>query len=191
MIAYLCGQLVDVLEEGIVVEAGGIGYLVKVPWPLLRSLPPRGQEIRLYTHLIWKEEGPALYGFGSPADREVFRKLLGVGGIGPRGALAILSVLSPQALQRAVAEENEAVLTAVPGIGKKTARRIILELKDKLPPGQGGVPAGKEEEEAVAALLALGYGEAEARQAVREAAGRLGRRPAEELLRQALRHLGR
>lgn len=191
MIAYLCGRLVDVLEEGIVVEAGGIGYLVRVPWSLLRSLPPRGQEVRLYTHLLWKEEGPALYGFGSPADRELFHKLLGVGGIGPRGALAILSVLSPRELQRAVAEEDEAALTVVPGIGKKTARRLILELKDKLPRGQGGMPVGVEEEEAVAALLALGYGEAEARQAVREAVNQLGRQPAEEILRQALRLLGR
>lgn len=191
MIAFLCGHLVDVLEEGVIVEAGGIGYLVQVPLPVLKSLPPKGQPVRLYTHLVWREDGPALYGFVSPAERELFRNLLGVGGIGPRGALAVLSALSPQALQKAVAEENEAALTAVPGIGKKTARRIILELKDKLARGFIGMPTGKEEEEAVAALLSLGYAEAEARQAVREVVNHFGRQSPEELLRQALKWLGR
>ncbi|NHM26068.1 Holliday junction branch migration protein RuvA [Desulfofundulus sp. TPOSR] len=200
MIAFLSGNLLEIQEDGIIVDVHGVGYLVRVPLSMVSLLPPKGQPVRLHTHLIWREDGPALFGFSSRVELETFRSLLNVAGVGPRAALAILSTVTPGTLRRAVVEENENILTAVPGIGKKTARRIILELKDKLADmvfeadgtddtGETGTPGN--EGEAVAALVALGYAQMEARRAVRQVRQQAASGSTEELLRSALQWLGR
>ncbi len=200
MIAFLSGNLVEVQEDGIIVDVNGVGYLVRVPLSMVSHLPPEGQPVRLYTHLLWREDGPALFGFSSRAELETFRCLLNVAGVGPRAALAILSAVTPGTLRRAVVEENETLLTTVPGVGKKTARRIILELKDKLPErvfasdgtdGIGGAGPLGHEEEAIAALVALGYGEVEARRALRQVRQQGASGTTGDLLRSALQWLGR
>ncbi|SHF34384.1 Holliday junction DNA helicase subunit RuvA [Desulfofundulus australicus DSM 11792] len=201
MIAFLKGHLLEVQEDGIILDVHGVGYLVRVPLSMVSLLPPKGQPVQLYTHLVWREDGPALFGFSSRMELEAFRSLLNVAGVGPRAALAILSAVSPVTLRRAVLEENENILTAVPGIGKKTARRIILELKDKLAgleleagTGSGSdetaLPPGGEEE-AAAALVSLGYSQVEARRAVRQVSRQAAPGSVEDLLRLALQWLGR
>ncbi|MBE3586686.1 Holliday junction branch migration protein RuvA [Desulfofundulus thermocisternus] len=199
MIAFLKGHLLEVQEDGIILDVNGVGYLVRVPLSMVSLLPPKGQPVQLYTHLVWREDGPALFGFSSRMELEAFRSLLNVAGVGPRAALAILSAVSPVTLRRAVLEENENILTAVPGIGKKTARRIILELKDKLAGleleagtgvGETALPPGGEEE-AAAALVSLGYSQVEARRAVRQVSRQAAPGSVEDLLRLALQWLGR
>ncbi|MGB9803925.1 Holliday junction branch migration protein RuvA [Desulfofundulus sp.] len=194
MIAFLSGKLVEIHEDSIVIDVHGVGYLVRIPLSMVSQLPPEGHPVRLYTHFLWREDGPALFGFSSRAELETFRRLLNVAGVGPRVALSILSVVTPAALSRAVAEENENLLTAVPGVGRKTARRIILELKDKLGDVTsvvGGSENTEDEGEAVAALMALGYGEVESRRAVRQVRQQVASGTTEDLLRSALQWLGR
>ncbi|MQL53703.1 Holliday junction branch migration protein RuvA [Desulfofundulus thermobenzoicus] len=194
MIARICGILKEVQNEGVIVDVHGVGYLVRVPRSTMEKLPARGQEVELHTHLIWREDGPALYGFDSREELSAFRFLLHVSGVGPRVALSILSAVTPDILNRAVSEENDALLTRVPGIGKKTARRIILELKDRL----GAVPfpaaaaqRSTEESDAVAALVALGYTEVDAHRVVQAVCKEAPGLPVEGLIRAALQRLGR
>ncbi|OAT85735.1 Holliday junction DNA helicase RuvA [Desulfotomaculum copahuensis] len=195
MIAFLHGVLAAVRDDAVIINVNGVGYLVYVPASTLQVLPAHKGEVHLHTHLLWREDGPHLFGFVSTVELETFRYLLNVAGIGPKGALTVLSAITPAALARAVAEGDINVLTRVPGVGKKTAQRIILELKDKLPrqPGNvpdGGLPAGGEDD-ALAALLALGYGETEARRAIHRVSPDGGTSPPGELVRAALQWLGR
>lgn len=193
MIAFIHGTLAEVQGDALVIDVNGVGYLVRVPVSTLTRLPAQGQKIHLHTHLLWREDGPCLFGFGTQAEVEAFRSLLNVAGVGPKAALAVLSAVTPDTLRRAVVEENEALLTTAPGVGKKTARRIIVELKDKLgdelSPAAGIEPVG-DDAEVVAALLALGYSDAEARRVVQHLRRQGTPESTEGLLRAALQWLG-
>lgn len=194
MITFIKGKLADIQTGSVVLDVGGIGYKVQVPLSLHYRLPAPGSELMLHTHLVVREDGFYLYGFQSQSELDFFLKLLNVAGVGPKGALAILTIYTPDELGRVIAGEDLASLTRVPGIGKKTAGRIFLELKDKVQsiediPDAGGYAAGRVTD-AVQALEALGYSTAEARRAVQEACTNLGENsPLEELVRGALRLL--
>ena len=194
----------DVLagEDQIVVEASSIGYEIHVPLSFLEELPPVGEEVRIYTYLQVKEDALNLFGFRSRQDLKMFKQLLGVNGIGPKGALGLLSAMRPDDLRLAVISGDAKAISKAPGIGLKTAQRLILDLKDKIsveeilmtdqeetgttPVRTGGLPdAGKE---AVDALTALGYSAMEATKAVRQVEI-TGQMTAEDVLKASLRHL--
>jgi Holliday junction DNA helicase RuvA len=192
MIARLAGTLVSKQPPLMVIDVAGVGYEVEAPLPVFYDLPENGQPVVILTHLSVKEDSHTLYGFASEAERSLFRQLLKISGIGAKLALTILSGASGDELARYVVERDAAALTRLPGIGKKTAERIIIELRDKLdylPAGtalgaggkaQAGTPLG----EATNALIALGYKSQEA--------GRMARSVAqpemsvEEIIRHAL-----
>lgn len=196
MIAFLNGKLAAVETGAVIIDVGGIGYRVQVPLSLMHNLPDPGGTIMLHTHLAVREDGVSLYGFKEREELDCFIKLLNVSGVGPKGALAVLTIFSPGELGQAIVNEDLASITKVPGIGKKTAGRIILELKDKITsatlkdvPGPGRVQAGLLAD-AVAALESLGYSTAEANKGVREAmAGGNGELTVAELVKKALRFL--
>jgi Holliday junction DNA helicase RuvA len=191
MIARLTGRLVEKHPPGIVVDVHGVGYELDVPMSTFYHLPATGQEVTLLTHLVVREDAQLLFGFGSEAERQLFRQLLRISGIGARIALSLLSGLSVAEVQSAVAQQDSARLTRIPGIGKKTAERLLLELKDKLGPVAGApaqaaaAPAG---EDALNALVALGYSDKEARAALARLGAEL---PVQDAIRQALRILAR
>jgi Holliday junction DNA helicase RuvA len=192
VISRLTGRLVEKSPPAIVVDVQGVGYEVDVPMSTFYQLPATGQEVRLFTHLVVREDAHLLFGFATESERQVFRQLLRITGIGTRTALALLSGLSVDELYAAVSQQDGARLTRVPGIGKKTAERLLLELKDKLSlaPGavsaaSGAMPAGND---ALNALVALGYSDKEARAAL----GRLEPGLAvPDAIRQALRLLSK
>ena len=166
MIARLAGTLLSKQPPHMVIDVAGVGYEVEAPLPVFYDLPAVGQPVVILTHLSVKEDSHTLYGFASEAERTLFRQLLKISGIGAKLALSILSGASSQDLARYVAERDTAALTRVPGIGKKTAERIIIELRDKLDTlptgpasgaGGGQAPAGSAVGEATNALIALGY----------------------------------
>ncbi len=132
MIASIRGFLTTTSSDSVVVEAHGVGYLLFVPTPVISALGAIGSEVRLYTHLHVREDALVLYGFESPEQRAFFETLINVTGVGPRMALGLLSAVPLDQLQHAIASENAALLSRVPGVGKKTAARLILELKGKL-----------------------------------------------------------
>jgi Holliday junction DNA helicase RuvA len=191
VIGFLRGRLESRGPDGVVIDVGGVGYEVAVSAPTAADLGAPGAEVRLRTRLIVREDALLLYGFADAAEMDVFDLLTGITGIGPKLALAVLSVLPPKRLRRAVAEEDVAAITAVPGIGRKTAQRIILELRDKLGGGGGDAPlpsaaAGDDAAtQAVAALVGLGFSHPEAARAV-ASIPEPAHDPA-ELVRQALR----
>ena len=182
MIQYIRGELAALEEDRIIVDVGGIGYGIFMSVQSMSSLPPIGSEVRIYTYLNVKEDAMQLFGLLTRDDLSVFKLLIGVNGIGPKGGQAVLSVLSPDDLRFAVLSNDVKAISAAPGIGKKTAEKVILELKDKLSledaldhavSGQsdnhsvqnGG---GEVQSEAVQALVALGYGSTEALKAVKQ-----------------------
>jgi Holliday junction DNA helicase RuvA len=188
VIARLRGQLVARRPEGIVLDVGGVGYLVQATPSVLQLAEP-GSEVVVETHLHVREDALQLYGFAEPGERELFVELLAVSGVGPKVALAIVSGSSPRELRRAIANEDAARFQAIPGIGRKTAQRVVLELKEKLgltgedaerPPG----PAARPHLVAREALVELGFSVAEAEQALAVIDPEL---PLEERVRQALR----
>lgn len=192
MIARLRGQLVARGADDVIVDVAGIGWRVLVPRNLLEHLKV-GDEVMLVTHLVVKENELSLVGFSSPDELRVFEMLLRVSGIGPRTALNIMSSLSLEALRQAIANGDVANLARIPGIGRKTAERLVVDLRDKI----GGVGAMERapfvgltaaETEVMAALTTLGYSVAEAEQAVRALPDE--RLTVEERLRAALRYLG-
>lgn len=178
MYSYIKGILTDMEEDLVVVEAGGIGYNIYTTGQTFRLLPAIGHEVKLYTYLNVREDAMILYGFLTKDDLRVFRLLIGVNGIGPKGALAILSVMTTDDLRFAVLADDAKAIAKAPGIGAKTAQRVILELKDKLSLEdaieQRFEHAATEVEsdaksirtEAVQALVALGYSSSEALKAV-------------------------
>lgn len=179
MISYVKGPLVDIFEDTVVIEAGYIGLEIHVPLSVLQRLPGIGAEMVLYTYFQVREDGMCLYGFLNRQDLRMFRQLIGVSGIGPKGALGVLSAMSPDDLRVAIISGDAKAISKAPGIGVKTAQRIILDLKDKidmadvLPAGfaleEGPEPAaGGVAKEAVEALVALGYSMTEANRAVRQ-----------------------
>lgn len=193
MIASLEGIVREVLLDGAVVDVGGVGYRVFLPIPVVSSLPAVGERVRIFTHLHVREDAMTLFGFESVEQRDLFLVLLGVTGIGPKGALAALSVWSPDALRKAVATEDIDALVAIPGVGRKTAARIVLELREKLGlPEAEGVPWDPARRAVLAevkgALTNLGYSPSEIREAL--ATIRDDDSAVEELLRKALKELG-
>ena len=192
MIASLRGRLAELLPDGAVVEVGGVGYKVFLTPKALASLP-RGAEVLVHTVTYVREDTLALYGFVTVDERRAFEQLLGASGVGPKLALAILSVHSPDALRRAVTAGDADALTLVPGVGRKGAARLILELKGRFGGGEVGLPADDGTRPAYAevreALGTLGYGPAEVKVALESLPADAGALPTEELLRQALRAL--
>jgi len=168
MISSLSARIQDILSDSLIVEVGGVGLQVYIPAPLKDRLNI-GDNTLLYTHLVVREDALTLYGFESKDARSIYRLLLGVNGVGPRLALAVLSTLSPDEIRGAVLQEREDVFNHVPGIGKKTAQKIIIHLQDKIPAEAGLAPISVLAEgdvEVVAALSALGYSVVEAQSAI-------------------------
>ena len=205
MISYIRGVLAEKEEDQIVVEASSIGYEIHVPLSFLEELPPVGEEVRIYTYLQVKEDALNLFGFRSRQDLKMFNQLLGVNGIGPKAALGILSSLTPDDLRMAIIAEDAKAIAKAPGIGPKTAKRVILDLKDKISmddvlplqfaggqaeanvaaAASGVDGAGKE---AIEALVALGYSPTEATKAVRQVEIKEGMN-AEAVLKASLKFL--
>lgn len=179
MIAFVKGKIEELSEENVVVAVGGIGLNVKISAGTFSQLPGIGEEIKLHTYTCVREDAFVLYGFLTKDELEIFRKLITVNGIGPKGGLAILSVISADDLRFAIISGNAAAIAKAPGIGKKTAERLILDLKDKISL-EDTLISGREqqdnakaefaraENEAVEALTALGYSAADALQAVKK-----------------------
>lgn len=192
MIGYLRGVLVRKEPPALLLEVGGVGYELEAPMTTFYELPAIGETVALHTHLVVREDVHLLFGFARESQRRQFRALLKVNGIGPRVALAVLSGLNESDLAHCVAEEDVARLTQVPGIGRKTAERLIVELRDRLSHEPAAMPSAASVAsdvrdpvaEAVSALIALGYRPPEASRAVR-GVSREGL-STEEIIRQAL-----
>lgn len=170
MIGRIAGWLLEKNPPMILVDVHGVGYEIAVPMSTFYNLPEVGAETVLLTHFIVREDAQLLYGFLTAAERSAFRELIKVSGIGPRTALSVLSGLSVEALTQALTAQDSAMLTRIPGIGKKTAERLVLELKGKLGADFGGAltPAAGSKADIVSALVALGYSEREAAAAARK-----------------------
>jgi Holliday junction DNA helicase RuvA len=164
MIGRLTGTLADKSPPQLLIDAHGVGYELDVPMSTFYNLPAVGETLTLLTHFVVREDAQLLYGFLTAGERATFRELLKISGIGPRTALAVLSGLSVTELAQAVAQQQVVRLTKVPGIGKKTAERLLLELKGKLAPdlGSSSAPVSDAQGDIVQALVALGYNEREA-----------------------------
>jgi holliday junction DNA helicase RuvA len=169
VIGRIAGKLVTKHPPQIVVDVHGIGYELDVPMSTLYQLPATGSEVTLLTHLIVREDAHQLYGFFSEAERALFRRLLKISGVGARTALAVLSGMSVADVKQAVSQQDSGRLTKIPGIGKKTAERLLLELKDKLDIAIVAIPAeaAAARSDVINALLALGYNDKEAQFAVK------------------------
>lgn len=177
MIARLKGILIEKTPPTVVIDCNGVGYECEVPMSTFYNLPNIGESITLLTHFVVREDAQLLYGFGTERERATFRQLLKVNGIGAKSALSILSGLSVEDLMQAVALQETGLLTRVPGIGKKTAERLLLELKDKfsIEGLAGGANAPKSAvADVLNALVALGYNEKEALLAVKQLAPEVG-----------------
>ncbi len=168
MIATLRGEITQIEDHALVIEVGGVGLRVLVPTPL-RGRMKVGEAIFLYIHLIVRETELTLYGFESQADRDLFNLLLGVDGVGPKVALSVLSSMNIESVQRAIFGDEPELLSRVPGVGKKTAQKIALHLKDRLKPVDtlaSVVAMSDADSEVLAALTALGYSVVEAQSAI-------------------------
>jgi holliday junction DNA helicase RuvA len=168
MIATLRGEITQIEESAVTVEVGGIGLRVFVPAPLRTRLRV-GETTLLYTHLVVREDALTLYGFETQADRELFHMLLGVDGVGPKVSLAVLSTLTVDTVERAVFAEDSDILGRVPGVGKRTAQKIVLHLHGKLKPSDAleqVAAMSDRDSEVLAALTALGYSVVEAQTAI-------------------------
>jgi len=168
MIATLRGEISHIEDNALIVEVGGVGLRVFVPAPL-RANSKAGEMIFLFTHLVVREDAFLLYGFESQSDRELFNILLGVDGVGPKVALSVLSTMTLDAIQRAVFGDEPDILSRVPGVGKKTAQKMALHLKDKLKPVDSLsklAAISDTDAEVIAALTALGYSVVEAQAAL-------------------------
>ncbi len=204
MISYVKGPLVAIEGDTIVVEAGAVGLAIHVPLSVLDALPKTGQQVTIYTYFQVKEDAMSLYGFLTRQDRDMFRQLIGVSGIGPKAGLGLLSALRPDDLRLAIITGDAKAISKAPGIGAKTAQRLILDLKDKMSAqdvlerlGSGDNPAlevqapgaaSESAKEAVQALVALGYTVSEASRAVGRVEG-TEEMTAEEVLKASLRFL--
>ncbi|MFU8817469.1 MAG: Holliday junction branch migration protein RuvA [Pseudomonadales bacterium] len=197
MIGRIEGQLVEIADNVILLAVGGIGYEVEVSHNVLAALPGRDKPVRLYTHFVVREDAQLLYGFASRSERDLFRVLLRMAGIGPKVALALISSITLAEIGAAVRDNDVTMLLRVPGIGRKKAERLLLDLKDKLPdalaqaqaPTGAGAVAGVALQEAERALVSLGYRPAEAARLVASIKDEAD--TAEELVRAALRRVAR
>ena len=193
MIGRLTGVLVEKQPPQVLLEVAGVGYEVDVPMSSFYHLPASGERVSLHTHFVVREDAQQLFGFLTLKEREAFRALIRISGVGPRLALSVLSGLSVDELAQCVVMQDAGRLTRVPGIGKKTAERLLLELKgklaDALPGGQGGVASAPGvQADALNALLALGYSDKEAGPAIKQLPEGLS---LEEAIRQALKLLAK
>lgn len=191
MIHHLEGRIVEAKDDYLVVEVGGLGFKVHTSRATREEYFNHPGPVRLYTYLHVGQDGLMLYGFSTPEERELFELLLTVTGVGPKVAIGILSATIPQRLQEAILSGRVENLTAIKGIGKKTAERLILELRDKIsriPLGGRPAPAfAPQDETALRALTrSLGFSEREARRAIEEAKATYGELPTEQLIRRAL-----
>ena len=203
MIASVRGVLLERGEGWCVIEAGGVGYHVHVSTHTLASLPSAGNEVRLRTRQVVREDALILFGFTESDELRLFDLLIAVSGVGPKLALAALSGLKPAALARAIRDENLGAIVAVPGIGRKTAERLVVELRDKLDflpvtaaAGRGArdavLPRSERFDDAVAALVTLGWNVAQAQDVVRRAADDAGEGAStEDLVKRSLARIGR
>ncbi|HEY9448645.1 MAG TPA: Holliday junction branch migration protein RuvA [Gemmatimonadaceae bacterium] len=198
MISYVLGSLLAKdLDRIEILTAGGVGYEMAIPLGVYEKLPAVGEEAALHTHLVVRDDAWMLFGFSDPFERRVFQRLLTAGGVGPALALGMLSALSAERLVRAIVEGDVATLQSVPRVGRKKAERIILDLADKLGDvsvdvGTGPRPGGAAADDALRALVSLGYNTADAEKAVRAALDGGGRGvTAPELIRLALTKVDR
>jgi Holliday junction DNA helicase RuvA len=203
MIASVRGTLLDRGDGWCIVEAGGVGYLVQVSIPTLATLPSDGEPVRLLTRHVVREDAQLLFGFAEANELKLFDLLIGVSGVGPKIALAALSGLAPAALARAIRDGNLAAIVAVPGIGRKTAERLVVDLRDKLDflaagapapakgRANGAVPRDERLEDAIEALVTLGWTKAQAAEAVQAANEEAPESRLEELVKRAIARLGR
>ena len=171
MIGSIRGRLLEKNPPQILVETNGVGYEIDVPMSTLYNLPDIGAEVFLYTHYVVREDAELLFGFSTKAERSLFRLLIRISGIGPKIALSILSGISASILAQAVSQAEPGLLTRIPGVGKKTAERIVLELKGKIDTVVGSAdsqtPTSGAKADIISALVSLGYSEREALQAVK------------------------
>ncbi|HTL46501.1 MAG TPA: Holliday junction branch migration protein RuvA [Verrucomicrobiae bacterium] len=200
MYQYLQGTLVEKSPVAAVIDVNGVGYLVQVPVSTYSGLPALGAQVRLLAHLVIREDAHQIYGFLTEDERELFRMLIAVSGIGPKSAMTVLSGIPIDELKQAIASGDLNVLTAIPGIGKKTAERLIVELKEKLVAakvlGKSPVTAGRPGqgqiiEDSLQALVSLGYRKSDAKNAVEKT---LKERPGadfsvEDLIRMSLKNI--
>ncbi len=189
MISTLRGEIAQIEETSLIVEVGGVGLRVFVPAPL-RARHKTGEAAFLFTHLVVREDALTLYGFESQADRDLFNMLLGVDGVGPKVALSVLSTMTLDSIQRAIFADEAELLSRVPGVGKKTAQKIALHLKDKLKPLDGlrqVAQLSDADSEVLAALTALGYSVVEAQAAI-QSIPKDASQDSEERLRLALQY---
>ncbi len=193
MIASLTGRLKRKATDYLIVDVVGVGYQVSVPLSSYSSLPEDGEEISLHIHTHLREDSLSLFGFLTEAEKDMFLLLMGVSGIGPKLALAVLSSLSVQALSHAIQASDDSKLCSIPGIGKKTAARMVLELQDKVKHlvsstslQAGAVVMAREGEDAVSALVNLGYKKPFAEEAVRKIQADQAGLPLETIIREAL-----
>jgi Holliday junction DNA helicase RuvA len=194
VIGRIHGILLQKEPPAMLVDVGGIGYELEAPMTTFYDLPPTGSEVTLYTHLVVREDAHLLFGFSRASQRSLFRSLLKVNGIGPRVALAVLSGMNEDEFALCVSSEDITRITKVPGIGKKTAERLIVEMRDKVETGDVALPASSAAAlptdpaaEAVSALMALGYKGNEASRLVRNVSG--DDLTTEDLIRQALKNI--
>ena len=202
MISFLRGEIADIDEDKVILDVNGVGYGIFMSGQALAELPAIGSEIKLFTYLNVKEDAMQLFGFKSKDELRIFKMLIGVSGIGPKGGLAILSVLSPDDLCFAVNAGDAKAIAKAPGIGKRTAEKLIIELKDKLRLEDVLERSFKEEDDgpiastqitsvqsdAISALVALGYGQTDALKAVRKTE-LSDSASVEDILRQALKFM--
>ena len=200
MYHYLSGKIAEKTPVAVILDVNGIGYEVRVSLSTFSSLPNLGETVKLFTHFVVREDAQLLYGFAAEEEREAFRLLISISGIGPKLAITLLSGVTLPDLKRAIQEKNIPVFTAISGIGQKTAERVIIELKDKI--GKAEISAGKEivhdanisdqaVEDSVAALVSLGYTKQKAKDAVQKVLKlSLGKKVfVEEIIRAALQHV--
>jgi Holliday junction DNA helicase RuvA len=191
MISYLEGTLVSTGSEDAIIEVGGVGWQLQISGNTNQKLPPTGNKVRIYTYLQVRDDALVLYGFHSTEERALFLELITVTGIGPKGAIKILSALPAQTLRGAILSGDLAALTKIPGVGKKTAQRITLELRGKLEqqlPDSDLPPTGSPSADAVGVLLNLGYNRGEALSAVEQIAAS-GEEDTSQMVKKALQVL--
>ena len=195
MIAWLKGELLEKRPPVLLVNVNGIGYEVEAPVSALVDLPKVGETVTLFVHMVVREDAQLLFGFSNKQQRDLFRSLIKVNGVGPKVALAVLSTLSASELMLAMTNDDITELCKVPGIGKKTAQRLVVEMKDRLEKEFGdlasqtassGTTVQNDQQDAIAALIALGYKASEAGRVVKALPSDLS---GEEIIRQALRVL--
>lgn len=197
MIGRIAGTIILSQPPQLMIDCNGVGYEIEAPMSVFFDLPPVGKPVVLFTHLIVRDDAHLLFGFSSLSQRAMFRELIRVSGVGAKVAIGILSGLSAEDFTRCIADSDVATLTRLPGIGKKTAERLIVEMKDRLQklPSESGIPSApgggsagdSNQGQAIAALEALGFKNAEARKMVKSASGD----SVEEIIRDALKAMSK